>query len=163
MQGPGLITMKAVIQRVSEASVWVDGKVVGDIEVGLLVLLGIREEDTADDCVQLAEKIVGLRIFNDSEAKMNLSLLDVGGEALVVSQFTIHADCRRGRRPSFTRAAKPETAIPLYERFIEELQKKGIRTESGVFGAMMEVGLVNDGPVTIVISSKNEFEYTRLD
>jgi D-tyrosyl-tRNA(Tyr) deacylase len=155
--------MKAVIQRVSEASVRVDGKVVGEIEAGLLILLGIRGEDTVEDCALLAEKIAKLRIFNDSEAKMNFSLLDVGGEALVVSQFTIHADCRKGRRPSFTMAAKPETAIPLYEKFIEEFKKKGIKTENGVFGSLMEVQLINDGPVTIVISSKNEFEYTRLD
>jgi len=157
------ITMKAVIQRVTRASVAIEGKTIGDVGPGLLIFLGIRREDTSDDCAQLAQKIVDLRIFNDSDLKMNRSLVETGGEALVVSQFTIHADCRKGRRPSFTRAAAPETAIPLYEQFIQELRQKRIKVASGIFGAMMEVKLVNDGPVTIIISSKNEFEYTRLD
>ncbi|MCP4230095.1 MAG: D-tyrosyl-tRNA(Tyr) deacylase [bacterium] len=155
--------MKAVIQRVTGASVGISGKTVGAIGPGLLILLGIRAEDTNDDGVRLAKKIAELRIFNDDEKKMNLSLLESGGEALVVSQFTIHADCRKGRRPSFTRAATPDIAIPLYGLFIEELEAIGVKTASGEFGAMMEVELINDGPVTIIISSKNEFEYTRLD
>ena len=155
--------MKAVIQRVTGASVGISGKTVGAIGPGLLILLGIRAEDTNEDGIQLAKKITELRIFNDDENKMNLSLLESGGEALVVSQFTLHADCRKGRRPSFTRAATPDIAIPLYGLFIEELEAIGVKTASGEFGAMMEVELINDGPVTIIISSKNEFEYTRLD
>ena len=155
--------MKAVIQRVSEASVMAEGEMVGSIGPGLVILLGIRAEDTPDDCAEHVRKIGEIRVLQDSDMKMNRSLLDIDGEALVVSQFTIHADCRKGRRPSFTRAAKPEIAIPLYELFIEELRSKEIKTASGVFGAMMQVELINDGPVTIIVSSKNEFEYTRLD
>ena len=145
--------MKAVIQRVTGASVAVSGKTVGAIGPGLLILLGIRAEDTNEDCVQLAKKITELRIFNDDENKINRSLLESGGEALVVSQFTIHADCRKGRRPSFTRAATPEIAVPLYERFIGELESKSIKIASGEFGATMEVELINDGPVTIVLDT----------
>ena len=146
--------MRVVLQRVSSACVRVDQRVVGEIDRGMLVLLGVARSDTRDDVRWLAEKIVGLRIFNDADGKMNLDLGTVGGAALVVSQFTLYGDCRKGRRPSFIEAAAPEIAIPLYEAFINDLRAQGIRTASGHFGAMMEVELVNDGPVTLIIDSK---------
>jgi len=146
--------MRAVLQRVSHARVVVDQEVVGQIGRGLLVLLGVTHSDTALQARWLADKIVGLRIFNDAEGKMNLGLADVGGEVLVVSQFTLHGDCRKGRRPSFIDAAPPEIAIPLYEAFIEAVKIQGIRTATGRFGAMMQVELVNDGPVTLIVDSK---------
>ncbi len=145
--------MRAVVQRVSRASVRIDGKTVGEIERGLLILLGITHTDTAEKSRWLADKIVGLRIFNDAEAKMNLALGDVGGAALVVSQFTLYGDCRKGRRPSFIDAAAPEAAVPLYEEFVNGIKALGIRTETGRFGAMMDVELVNDGPVTLIIET----------
>jgi D-tyrosyl-tRNA(Tyr) deacylase len=146
--------MRSVLQRVSSARVRIDQQVVGEIERGVLVLLGVARSDTKDDARWLADKIVGLRIFNDADGKMNLDLAAVGGAALVVSQFTLYGDCRKGRRPSFVEAAPPEVAIPLYEGFINDLRAQGIRTASGHFGAMMEVELVNDGPVTLILDSK---------
>ena len=144
--------MRAVIQRVAEASVTVDGEVVGAIGPGLVVLAGFLPEDTSAVTAWMAEKVVNLRIFADGEGRMNRSLLDVGGELLVVSQFTLYGDARKGRRPSFVRAARPEIAIPLYEGFVEELRRL-VRggVQCGRFGAHMDVSLVNDGPVTLVI------------
>jgi len=143
--------MKAVIQRTSQGSVTIDGEVVGEIGKGLVILLGIAPEDTMGVTEQMADKIAHLRIFEDDEGKMNLSLLDVGGEALVVSQFTLYADTSRGRRPSFISAAQPEIAEPLVDAFAQMLAERSIPTQTGVFGARMEVGLVNHGPVTIVM------------
>jgi D-tyrosyl-tRNA(Tyr) deacylase len=143
--------MKAVIQRVSQGSVTVNGKTIAEIGQGFVVLLGIAPEDTLSVAEQMADKVVHLRIFEDAQEKMNLSLLDVGGEALVVSQFTLYADTSRGRRPSFIGAAQPDYAEPLVEAFVRMLVERGILTQTGVFGARMEVALVNDGPVTIVM------------
>lgn len=145
--------MRAVIQRVSEASVEVDGQVVGAVGQGLLVLLGVGQGDGAEEARLLAEKTAQLRIFSDEAGKFNRSLIDVGGEALVVSQFTLYADTRKGRRPSFTDAAPPELAAPLVEAYAAALAGYGIRVATGVFGAMMRVGLVNEGPVTIILDS----------
>jgi len=149
--------MRAVVQRVSEARVEVGGKVVGHIGRGLLVLLGVGQDDSVEDLQYMVDKIVNLRIFEDDNGKMNLSLLDVGGDILVVSQFTLYGDCRKGRRPSFTHSAGPELAEPLYNRFVEEVAKRGVRVETGVFGAMMSVFLCNDGPVTLLLDSKRLF------
>lgn len=149
--------MRAVVQRVSEARVRVDSEVVGEIQAGLLVFLGIGREDTEKDVDFLAEKISNLRIFPDEAQKMNLSLLDSGGAMLVVSQFTLHGDCRKGRRPGFIAAAPPGQAEPLYEQFIAHVEKLGLRVAAGRFGAMMEVELVNDGPVTLLLDSKGAF------
>jgi D-tyrosyl-tRNA(Tyr) deacylase len=146
--------MRAVVQRVSRARVLIDGTAVGAIERGLLVLLGVTHDDTPQAAVWLADKIVGLRIFNDAGGKMNLSVVDVEGGVLVVSQFTLHGDCRKGRRPSFIEAAPPEVAIPLYEEFINAVKALGVPTATGRFGAMMQVELVNDGPVTLIVDSK---------
>lgn len=149
--------MRAVVQRVSRACVRVDAQARGEIGRGYLVLLGVAKADTPAEADFLAEKIAGLRVFNDGEGKMNLSLAEVGGSVLVVSQFTLHGDCRKGRRPSFDRAAPAEQARALYERFVEKLrQAQGVRVETGVFQAMMEVELVNDGPVTLLVTSPNE-------
>lgn len=145
--------MKAVVQRVKRSSVTIDGKMVGKIGQGLMVLLGVSEDDTERECDYLADKIVGLRIFEDDAGKMNRSLLDIQGEMLIVSQFTLCADCRKGRRPSFVRAARPEKAIPLYERFIAQIQAQGVRTATGEFGADMLVSIENDGPVTIPLDT----------
>ena len=145
--------MKAVVQRVRQSSVSIDGKTVGEIQCGLMVLLGVTDVDTEQECDYLADKIAGLRIFEDDTGKMNRSLLDIQGEMLIVSQFTLCADCRKGRRPSFIRAAKPETAIPLYNRFIAQIQARGIRTATGEFGADMLVSIENDGPVTILLDT----------
>lgn len=149
--------MRAVVQRVSEARVEVDGRIVGSIERGLLVLLGVGKDDTERDCEWMVDKVSGLRIFEDEGGKMNLSVGDVGGAILVVSQFTLYGDCRRGKRPSFTDAAPPEKGKELYDLFVELLRKKGIRVETGVFGAHMHVHLVNDGPVTILLDSSKLF------
>ena len=146
--------MKAVIQRVISASVRVDHEIKGQIGPGLAVLLGVGEEDQYEDLVYMLDKLPGLRIFGDESGKMNLSLTDVGGAVLVVSQFTLYADTSRGRRPGYSRAAKPDKAKQFYDDFIDGLRKKGIPTESGVFQAHMEVELVNDGPVTIILESK---------
>jgi len=145
--------VRAVIQRVSGASVTVGGEKVAESGRGLLVLVGVAQGDTEAEARKLAQKTAALRIFSDAAGKFNLSLLDVGGEALVVSQFTLLADARRGRRPSFTEAAPPEVAEPLVEAFAQALREMGVPTQAGRFGARMEVALVNDGPVTIVLDS----------
>ena len=149
--------MRAVIQRVSKSSVKVNGEILGQTALGLLVLLGIEDLDNDEDVGWLARKITGLRIFSDSDEKMNLNIKQVGGDLLVISQFTLHASTKKGTRPSFVKAARPEKAIPLYERLIKECENiLGKEVASGKFGAMMEVELTNDGPVTIVIDSKNK-------
>ena len=149
--------MRAVIQRVSEASVVVEDEKVANIQQGLLVLLGIEIEDTKEDADWLANKIAALRIFSDSEGKMNNSILDVDGDVIVVSQFTLHAKTKKGNRPSYIKSARPEQAIPLYDQFKKELSEViGKQVQSGEFGADMKVSLVNDGPVTIIIDSKNK-------
>ena len=149
--------MRAVIQRVKSASVTVEGEVVSEIRVGLLVFLGIAQEDTPTDVDYMASKIANLRIFEDDEGRMNLSILDVGGEALVVSQFTLYGDCRKGRRPSFIHAARPEKADPLYQAFMDEISRLGVPVKAGVFQAMMDVELINDGPVTMMLDSNKLF------
>ena len=149
--------MRAVVQRVSRAKVTVAGEVVGEIDGGLLVLLGVSEDDTQDDANYLAEKVVSLRIFPDDDDKMNLSLVDVSGRMLVVSQFTLFGDCRKGRRPSFIKAARPEHAENLYRIFVAEVQGRGVQTATGRFQTHMDVELVNDGPVTLLIDSRKEF------
>ncbi len=149
--------MRTVIQRVSHATVRVDGKVVADIQKGLLVLLGIEEEDTQEDIDWLVNKIVNLRIFGDENHVMNLSIKDIGGEIIAVSQFTLHASTKKGNRPSYIKAAKPAIAIPLYDDFVHTLElilEKKVQT--GIFGADMKVALLNDGPVTIIMDSKNK-------
>jgi len=145
--------MKAVIQRVSEASVKVDGNVVGEINTGFMLLIGIDENDEKTDAEWLVQKILNLRIFGDENDKLNLSIKDIKGEILCISQFTLIADYKKGNRPSFIKAAKPDKAIPLFEYFKEELSKSDLRIESGIFGADMKVSLTNDGPVTIVMDS----------
>jgi D-tyrosyl-tRNA(Tyr) deacylase len=145
--------MRAVLQRVCRARVVVDDEVVGAVETGLLVLLGVAPTDTADQVRWLADKVVHLRIFNDSEGKMNRSLLDAGGACLVVSQFTLYGDARKGRRPSFIDAAGPDVAIPLYESFVDAVKSHGVPVATGRFGAMMQVELVNDGPVTLILDT----------
>ena len=148
--------MRVLIQRVSEASVTIDGTIHGEIGRGLLILLGIETEDTHEDIDWLVRKIISLRIFNDADGKMNHSIEDLGGEFLLISQFTLHASTKKGNRPSYIKAARPETAIPLYEKFGQELRKQSnLKVETGVFGADMKVKLLNDGPVTIWIDSKN--------
>lgn len=149
--------MRAVVQRVSEASVDVEGARVSSIGKGLLILLGVRKGDTTADLEWMAEKVLNLRIFDDPQGVMNLSLLDVNGEALVVSQFTLLADSRKGRRPSYIDAASPDEAKALYEAFCDRLAASGRKVERGVFQAMMAVGLVNDGPVTILLDSQKTF------
>jgi len=146
--------MRAVVQRVKESSVTVDCNVIGKIGVGLLVLLGIAKKDTIKDIDFITDKILNLRIFEDENKKMNRSILDTGGEMLVVSQFTLLGDCRRGRRPSFIDAAEPEKANELYEKFVEKICGKGVKVQTGIFRSMMDVSLVNDGPVTLIVESK---------
>ncbi|MBP1671621.1 MAG: D-tyrosyl-tRNA(Tyr) deacylase [Bacteroidetes bacterium] len=149
--------MKVVIQRVSEASVSVGGNITGKIGRGLMILVGIEESDSESDIEYLTKKIVNLRIFDDSQGVMNISLLDTGGEILLVSQFTLHAQTKKGNRPSYIKAARPETAIPIYEKFKKSLTiASGIEVKSGIFGAEMKVSLVNEGPVTIIIDTKEE-------
>jgi D-aminoacyl-tRNA deacylase len=145
--------VKAVIQRVTQSAVAVDGKTVSSIQNGLLILLGVSQNDREADADYLSDKIVNLRIFEDTAGKMNLSLLETGGEALVVSQFTLLGDCRKGRRPSFIDAAPPDRANQLYEYFTQKLKEKGISVQTGVFRAMMDVSLVNNGPVTMILES----------
>lgn len=145
--------MKAVIQRVSESHVKVDGNIVGEIRKGLMLLVGIDENDTEADADWLVQKILNLRIFGDEDGKLNLSVQDIKGEILCISQFTLIADYKKGNRPSFIKAAKPDKAIPLFDYFREEISKSGLKTESGIFGAGMKVSLINDGPVTIVMDS----------
>lgn len=147
--------MRIVLQRVSEANVKIDGQIVGQIGHGIMILLGIEDEDSKEDIKWLAGKVSRLRIFSDEEGKMNLSIQDVGGEFLVISQFTLHASTKKGNRPSYIKAARPEVAIPLYEQFVAELQlESGLKIATGEFGGDMKVSLVNDGPVTIIIDSK---------
>jgi D-tyrosyl-tRNA(Tyr) deacylase len=146
--------MRAVVQRVSRASVVVAGETVGAIDAGLAVLLGVTHDDTPERAKWLAEKVAGLRIFNDADGKMNRDLTEIGGAMLIVSQFTLYGDCRKGKRPSFIDAAPPEIAIPLYEAFINGVKALGIPTATGRFGADMKVELVNDGPVTLIVESK---------
>ncbi len=149
--------MRAVIQRVSRAKVTVSGEVTGEIGKGLLVLLGISQSDTEADVAYMADKIAGLRIFEDADEKMNLSVADAGGAVLAVSQFTLYGDARKGRRPSFDGAARPEQAKALYEKFVETIRASGLKCETGRFQAMMDVELVNDGPVTILLDSTKAF------
>jgi len=149
--------MRAVIQRVTSSDVTVDGVVTGAIGKGLVVLLGVEDNDDSGDVEYMADKIPNLRIFEDSEGKMNLSLVDVGGDMLVISQFTLFGDCRKGRRPGFTQAARPEKANALYREFIQRCSKAGIHIEEGVFQAEMLVRINNDGPVTIIMDSKKTF------
>jgi D-tyrosyl-tRNA(Tyr) deacylase len=149
--------MRAVIQRVKWAEVSVNGETCGQIQSGLVIFLGIAKDDQPQDADYLAEKIGHLRVFNDEQGKMNLSLKDIGGSALIISQFTLYGDCRRGRRPSFTEAAAPDRAVELYHYFISRMEKNGIRTATGRFQAMMEITLLNDGPVTLLLDSKKTF------
>lgn len=143
--------MKILVQRVSEASVETDNKVVGNIGHGILVFVGITHTDTNQQAIWLAKKLVNLRIFEDAQGKINQSLLDKEGSALIISQFTLYADCNEGRRPSFTQAAQPEFAKSLYETFVDEVRKTGVIVATGVFGAYMKVALINDGPMTIML------------
>lgn len=149
--------MRAVIQRVERASVSVEGEIRGQIGAGFLVLIGVEEGDGDADFKYIADKVPNLRVFEDDQGKMNRSLSDVGGELLAVSQFTLLGDARGGRRPSFITAARPETADPMYERLVADWRARGIRVETGVFGAHMKVSLVNDGPVTILLDSRRRF------
>lgn len=145
--------MRAVVTAVNEAAVTIDGKTVGSIGKGFLVLLGVAPEDTEAQAKRLADKICNLRVFEDEAGKMNLNLAAVGGEVLVVSQFTLYANCKKGNRPSFVKAAGPDIAIPMYERFMELVREHGFHVEHGEFGAMMEVSSVNNGPVTIIMDT----------
>ncbi len=149
--------MRAVVQRVKRAEVRVGAEVVGRIGFGFVMLLGVGKEDTEAAAEALAEKIANLRVFDDAEGKMNRSLIETGGQALCVSQFTLYGDCRKGRRPSYDRAAPPDQALPLYESFVQSLRARGIPTETGRFRAMMDVELVNDGPVTLLLDSDRLF------
>ncbi len=149
--------MRAVIQRVSDARVTVEGEVVGEIQKGLVILLGVGKDDTDADIGYIADKIVNLRIFEDANGKMNVSLIDVKGQLLLVSQFTLYGDCRRGKRPGFDKAARPEAAEKIYNRFVDYLKKYNIKVETGKFQAIMRVEINNDGPVTILLDSKKEF------
>ncbi|NLO83848.1 MAG: D-tyrosyl-tRNA(Tyr) deacylase [Clostridiales bacterium] len=149
--------MRAVIQRVSSASVAIEEKTVGEIGAGFMVLIGVEEGDGERDYAYIADKVPNLRIFEDAQGKMNLSLMDIGGAILAVSQFTLLGDARGGRRPSFITAARPETANPMYIKLVENWRERGIKVETGVFGADMKVGLVNDGPVTILLDSHKLF------
>ena len=149
--------MRAVLQRVTSASVTVDNEIIGKIDNGLLVLLGVEQGDTPEEARSMAEKTAQLRIFEDNDGKMNLSVLDIGGAALAISQFTLLADCRKGRRPGFSQAAIPEIAEPLYETYVEHLRQFGLNVETGKFQAEMKVALVNDGPVTMLLDSRKCF------
>jgi len=145
--------MRVVVQRSKEASVTVGGEIVGQIEHGLVLLVGVTHTDTEKDVEFVAEKVANLRIFEDAEEKMNLSVLDTGGQVLSISQFTLYGDCRKGRRPNFMAAARPEQAEPLYDLFNAKLREKGLHVETGRFGAMMDVRLLNHGPVTLIVES----------
>ena len=149
--------MRLVIQRVLESSVCVDGNVVGSIGPGFMVLCGVEDGDTAEDLRYCIDKTVNLRIFEDEAGKMNRSILDAGGEILAISQFTLHGDVRHGRRPSFIRAARPETAVPLYDAYCTGLREAGIHVETGIFQTDMKVSLINDGPVTLLVDSRKVF------
>ncbi len=149
--------MKAVIQRVSKASVTIENKETANIKQGLLILVGVKDTDNPEDVIWLANKIVNLRIFSDAADKMNLSIKDIDGDVIIVSQFTLHASTKKGNRPSYSKAAKPETAIPLYESFVAQVEKNlSKKVQTGEFGAYMQLDFVNDGPVTIIIDSKNK-------
>jgi len=145
--------LRAVVQRVSEASVTVDGQVAGEIGKGLLVLVGVTQDDTAERAKLLAGKVAGLRIFEDSDGKMNESVMDISGQVLAISQFTLYADTRKGRRPSFHECAPPEISEPLYEKFVSYLGEMGLPVETGIFGARMRVRLANEGPVTLILQT----------
>jgi D-tyrosyl-tRNA(Tyr) deacylase len=145
--------MRAVVQRVTQARVRIDGETVGEVGAGLLVLLGVTHADTAEQAKWLADKIAGLRIFADEQGKMNRDVTEAGGGILVVSQFTLYGDCRKGRRPSFIDAAGPDVAVPMYEAFVNAIRARGIFTATGRFGAMMQVELINDGPVALILDS----------
>ena len=147
--------MRAVLTRVKHASVSIDGKETVRIGEGFLILLGVTHEDTEAQAVKLAEKLTGLRIFEDENGKMNRGLTDVGGEVLIVSQFTLYGNCKKGRRPEFLSAARPEVAIPLYEKFVQLCRDKGLHVETGEFGAYMQVESLNDGPVTLIVDTDN--------
>ncbi len=149
--------MRGVVQRVKRASVEVEGNIIGEIEQGILLLLGVEDTDEVKDLEYMCDKVPNLRIFEDENGKMNKSLIDVGGQLLVISQFTLLGDARKGRRPSFTAAAVPDKAIPMYESFIKKMKNSGITTQCGEFGADMQVELVNDGPVTILLDSRRIF------
>jgi D-tyrosyl-tRNA(Tyr) deacylase len=149
--------MRLVVQRVKHARVEVDRELAGKIGEGLLLLLGVKSDDSIEDVEYLVEKVLGLRIFEDHAGKMNLSIMDKGGEILVVSQFTLYGDCRKGRRPSFDEAASSDLAMNLYELFVEEIRKKGMKVETGRFGAVMDVNLINSGPVTLLLDSNKVF------
>ncbi|MED4203221.1 D-aminoacyl-tRNA deacylase [Neobacillus mesonae] len=146
--------MRVVLQRSKEANVTVDGEITGQISKGLVLLVGVTHDDTVEDAAYLADKVVNLRIFEDENGKMNLSLLNAGGDILSVSQFTLYGDCANGRRPSFINAARPEHAVQIYDTFNQMLRDKGVKVETGIFGAMMDVQLINDGPVTLIVESK---------
>lgn len=148
--------MKVVLQRVSEASVQVDGKIAGEISHGLMLLIGVDENDENADAEWLVKKVLNVRIFSDEDGKMNHSVKDIQGEILCVSQFTLISDYKKGNRPSYIKAARPEKAIPLFDYFKDEIKKSGLKTESGIFGADMKVSLINDGPVTLVLDSKTK-------
>lgn len=149
--------MRAVVQKVTKSSVTVDGKSVGSIQKGLMVLIGVEDGDTDEDAIYIADKVANLRIFEDHEDKLNLSVLDTGGQILAVSQFTLLADARKGRRPGFTKAARPEEADPLYRICVEKIRSHGIHVEEGVFRTHMLVDITNDGPVTILLDSRKTF------
>lgn len=146
--------MRVVVQRSKAASVTVNGDVIGQISNGLVLLVGVTHDDIQEDAAYLADKIMNLRIFEDNANKMNLSILDVDGQILSISQFTLYGDCRKGRRPNFMEAAKPDHAVQIYDLFNDTLREKGIHVETGQFGAMMDVSLINDGPVTLILESK---------
>jgi len=149
--------MRSVVQRVKRAKVTVDDEIIGSIDHGIMLLFSVEDNDEEKDLDYMCDKVVNLRIFEDDDGKMNKSLVDVKGSILVVSQFTLHGDARKGRRPSFITAARPEKAVPLYEKFIQNMKDQGINTKTGKFGADMQVELVNDGPVTILLDSKKVF------
>ena len=149
--------MRAVVQRVTSSKVTVNGKVVGSIKKGFTVLLGISKDDGEEDIKYIKDKIINLRVFQDENDKMNLSLRDVGGELLIISQFTLYGDCRKGRRPNFMAALGGSEAEILYNKFLEEIKKEGIKVETGIFGADMKVSIENDGPVTLILESKKDF------
>lgn len=149
--------MRSVVQRVKQASVSVDGKVVGKISAGLLVLLAVGQDDSLGETTWMVDKLIGLRIFEDEEGKMNRSIEDVGGEILMVSQFTLYGDCRKGKRPSFISAAPPDRAKLLFEQTVEQTRRRGVKVETGIFQTEMEIALINHGPVTILLDSEKKF------